>query len=146
MIDTASALAELAALDRPALAKRWQAAFEVPAPRGCQATLLRHALAWHVQMQALHKGHNGRQGHKGRQGGAGKARSATQVLNKASSGSVTLSPGTRLLREWQGQTHHVTVVERGFEYEGKVWRSLSGIARSITGTPWSGPVFFGLKT
>ena len=78
-------------------------------------------------------------GHKGRQGGAGKSRSATQVLNKASSGSVTLSPGTRLLREWQGQTHHVTVVERGFEYEGKVWRSLSGIARSITGTPWSGP-------
>ena len=140
MIDTASAPAELAALDRPALAKRWQATFEVPAPRGCQATLLRHALAWHVQIQALHKGH------KGRQGGSRKARSATQVLNKASSGSVTLSPGTRLLREWQGQTHHVTVVERGFEYEGKVWRSLSGIARSITGTPWSGPVFFGLRS
>ena len=140
MIETASALAELAVLDRPALAKRWEAAFEVPAPRGCQATLLRHALAWHVQVQALHKGQ------KGRKGGSGKSRSATEVLNKASSGSVTLSPGTRLLREWQGQTHHVTVVESGFEYEGKVWRSLSGIARSITGTPWSGPVFFGLKS
>ena len=50
-----------------------------------------------------------------------------------------------LLREWQGQTHHVTVVEGGFEYDGKVWRSLSAIARSITGTPWSGPAFFGLK-
>ena len=133
MIDTASTLA---VLHRPTLAKRWEAAFEVPAPRGCQATLLRHAPAWHVQMQALHKG---------RKGGSGKSRSATEVLNKAGSGSVTLSPGTRLLREWQGQTHHVTVVERGFEYEGKVWRSLSAIARSITGTPWSGPAFFGLK-
>lgn len=135
MIDTAPARAELAALDRPALAKRWEAAFEVPAPRGCQATLLRHALAWHVQMQALHKG------------GSRKSRSAVKALTKASAGqSVVLSPGTRLLREWQGQTHHVTVVESGFEYDGKVWRSLSGIARSITGTPWSGPVFFGLKS
>jgi DUF2924 family protein len=138
MIDTASALAELAVLDRPTLAKRWEAAFEVPAPRGCQATLLRHALAWHVQMQAVTKG---------RKGGSGGSRNAAQTLKQASSSStVTLSPGTRLLREWQGQTHHVTVVERGFEYEGKVWRSLSGIARSITGTPWSGPVFFGLRS
>jgi hypothetical protein len=134
-MDTASALAELAVLDRPALAKRWEAAFQVPAPRGCQATLLRHALAWHVQMQALRKG------------GSRQSRSATQALKRASTGSVvTLSPGTRLLREWQGRTHHVTVVERGFEYDGKVWRSLSGIARAITGTAWSGPVFFGLRS
>ena len=134
MIDTASALAELALLDRPSLAKRWEAAFEVPAPRGCQATLLRHALAWHVQMQALRKG------------GSRQSSSATRALKKASAGSaLPLSPGTRLLREWQGQTHHVTVVECGFEFEGKVWRSLSGIARSITGTAWSGPAFFGLR-
>ena len=53
MIDIASALAELAQLDRSALAHRWQAAFDVPAPRGCQATLIRQALAWHVQMHAL---------------------------------------------------------------------------------------------
>ena len=137
MIDTAPALAELAVLDRPSLAKRWEAAFEVPAPRGCHATLLRHALAWQVQMQAVNKG---------RKGGSRKSRSATQTLKQASAGSaVSLSPGTRLLRQWQGQTHHVTVVESGFEYEGKVWRSLSGIARSITGTAWSGPAFFGLK-
>jgi hypothetical protein len=107
----------------------------VPAPRGCQATLLRHALAWHVQMQALQKG------------GSRKYRSAAEALTKSSAGrSVVLSPGTRLVREWQGQTHHVTVVDAGFEYDGKVWRSLSGIARSITGTPWSGPVFFGVRT
>ncbi len=64
----------------------------------------------------------------------------------AASGSPDLSLGTRLLREWQGRTHHVMVVQGGFEYEGKVWRSLSAIARSITGTAWSGPAFFGLKS
>lgn len=49
------------------------------------------------------------------------------------------------MREWQGQTRHVTVVQGAFEYDGRKWRSLSAIARSITGTAWSGPAFFGLK-
>ncbi|WP_162914778.1 DUF2924 domain-containing protein [Desertibaculum subflavum] len=52
--------------------------------------------------------------------------------------------GTRLIREWQGETHTVTVTDAGFLYRGKVHRSLSGIARQITGTRWSGPAFFGL--
>ena len=84
-------LAELQALDRAALAQRWRAVFGVPAPKSCQATLLRQGLAWHAQM------------------------------------------GTRLLREWQGRTHHMAVVEGGFEYDGRVWTSLSAIARHITG-------------
>jgi hypothetical protein len=53
--------------------------------------------------------------------------------------------GTRLMREYQGEEHHVTVLKDGYEYLGKRYRSLTGIARSITGTQWSGPVFFGLK-
>ena len=57
-----------------------------------------------------------------------------------------LAPGTRLLREWQGQTHHVTVLDHGFEYAGKTYRSLTAITRLITGTPWSGPQFFGLRS
>ena len=56
-----------------------------------------------------------------------------------------LKPGTRLLRTWRGQTYTVTVVDPGFLYEGKTYSSLSVVAREITGTPWSGPVFFGLK-
>ncbi|QNN68766.1 DUF2924 domain-containing protein [Thermomonas carbonis] len=56
-----------------------------------------------------------------------------------------LKPGTRLLRAWQGKTYTVTVADPGFVYEGKTYGSLSVIAREITGTPWSGPVFFGLK-
>lgn len=56
-----------------------------------------------------------------------------------------LKPGTRLIREWKNQAHVVTVAERGFEYQGSRYDSLSEIARTITGTRWSGPLFFGLK-
>jgi hypothetical protein len=53
--------------------------------------------------------------------------------------------GTRLIREWQGIEHHVTVMTDGFEYEGRKYKSLSAIARAITGTRWNGPLFFGLR-
>ena len=53
--------------------------------------------------------------------------------------------GTRLMREWQGVEHCVTVLEDGFDYEGRKYRSLSGAARAITGTQWNGKIFFGLK-
>ena len=130
MSNVTAALTELASMDRVTLGQRWEAAFGTRAPIGSQATLLRHALAWHVQMQSL---------------GKSRSRRAAQTLKKAATRTATLSPGTRLLREWQGQTYHVTVVAGGFEFNGKVWRSLSAIARSITGTAWSGPAFFGLK-
>jgi len=54
--------------------------------------------------------------------------------------------GTRLLRQWHGVEHAVTVLADGFEYEGRPYRSLSAIARAITGTRWNGLVFFGLKS
>jgi len=54
--------------------------------------------------------------------------------------------GTRLVREWNGQRHEVTAVEGGFEYDGRRYRSLSAIAKAITGAHWSGPQFFGLRT
>jgi hypothetical protein len=53
--------------------------------------------------------------------------------------------GTILVREWQGTTHHVTVTDDGFLWNGKPHRSLSSIARAITGTTWNGPRFFGLR-
>jgi hypothetical protein len=56
------------------------------------------------------------------------------------------TPGTRLVREWNGQRHEVTAVEGGFEYNGRKHRSLSAIAKAITGAHWSGPQFFGLRT
>lgn len=55
-----------------------------------------------------------------------------------------LSVGTKLVRDWHGVGHSVTVLDDGFDYEGQHWRSLTAIARHITGTKWSGPRFFGL--
>ena len=53
--------------------------------------------------------------------------------------------GTRLIREWKGVEHAVTVLADGYEYQGRRYKSLSAIARAITGTRWSGPAFFGLR-
>jgi hypothetical protein len=56
-----------------------------------------------------------------------------------------LKPGTRLMREWQGRSYEVLVLDNGFSWQGTHYRSLSAIARQITGTAWSGPLFFGLR-
>jgi hypothetical protein len=61
------------------------------------------------------------------------------------SGSLKIKPGTRLVRAWGGMVHTVTAVPRGFEYQGQRYRSLSAIARAITGTSWNGRVFFGVN-
>ncbi len=53
--------------------------------------------------------------------------------------------GTVLVRQWQGTTHHVTIVNDGFLWNGSTYRSLSGIAHAITGTKWNGPRFFGMR-
>jgi len=58
--------------------------------------------------------------------------------------SLSLKPGARLIREWRGRTHTVTISEDGFEYAGTSYTSLSKIAKKITGAHWSGPRFFGL--
>jgi hypothetical protein len=58
--------------------------------------------------------------------------------------TLSLKAGTRLVREWHGRTHTVTVTEDGFEYDGMSYPSLTKIAKAITGAHWSGPRFFGL--
>ena len=58
--------------------------------------------------------------------------------------SLSLKPGARLVREWRGRTHTITVAEDGFEYAGTSYPSLTKIAKKITGAHWSGPRFFGL--
>ncbi len=131
--ESAKALAALAALDRKALAKQWSAVFGSPAPRNAQAQLLRGALAWRYQIAHEAEGDVDQLIRRLRRQAASAAPAAI------------LAPGTRLLREWQGQTHHVTVTADGFEYGGKIFRSLTAISREITGTAWSGPLFFGLR-
>src|SRR5262249_58244887 len=56
-----------------------------------------------------------------------------------------LKPGTRPIREWQGRTYEIVVLDDGFSWRGTHYRSLSAIARAITGKAWSAPLFFGLK-
>lgn len=89
------------------------------------------------------------------QGGLGKStRRRLQTIAKAlrTTGRVgrapdlSPKPGARLIREWHGRTHSVTVTEDGFEYSGANYPSLSKIAKKITGAHWSGPRFFGLPT
>jgi hypothetical protein len=63
----------------------------------------------------------------------------------AASPSRIVQPGAVLVREWRGISHQVSVLEKGFRFRGKHYRSLSEVAREITGTRWSGPLFFGLK-
>ena len=53
--------------------------------------------------------------------------------------------GTRLIREWNGERHEVVALRVGYEYQGRQYKSLSAIAREITGTRWNGPAFFGLR-
>ena len=71
-------------------------------------------------------------------GKGGKRRPGSSARN--------LMAGTRLVREYQGVEHAVTVTASGFEWEGRPYKSLSAIARAITGTRWNGPLFFGLRS
>ncbi|MBL8645541.1 MAG: DUF2924 domain-containing protein [Rhodospirillaceae bacterium] len=68
-----------------------------------------------------------------------------QPMSPARPAPTKLREGSKLLREYQGTMHEVEVVERGYSYGGQRYASLSEIARKITGTRWSGPLFFGLK-
>jgi Protein of unknown function (DUF2924) len=112
------------------LLKQWQKTFGRPAPSGCHTSFLDKAIAW--QQQAL------------KHGGL-TAAERRQLLGESSSANESAHIGTRLIRVWQGETHQVTVLADGYQYKEQQWKSLSSIARAITGTPWSGPVFFGLK-
>ena len=88
-------------------------------------------------------------GHRGRPGGRwicwptrSKARSGA---GRSFQTPATPVIGTRLLREWDGVEHTVTVTKDGYEFEGRLYKSLSAVARTITGTQWNGWRFFGIR-
>ena len=95
--------------------------------------LLCHALAWELQAQVY--------------GGLPrKAQQRLDQLGAARTETADARPGMRLVREWNGTLHVVTIEEDGsISWNGRKWDSLSKVAREITGTRWSGPAFFGLK-
>ncbi|KRS19179.1 DUF2924 domain-containing protein [Roseovarius indicus] len=128
------AVSEIETMDRPQLIALWQDHFGGPPPKSLSRPFLRRTLAFEMQSRA--------------QGGLPKGFVAK--LERAAGGdapkrSTGLQPGGRLLREWNGVTHVVDVTEQGFRWRDQSWRSLSAIAREITGAHWSGPRFFGLN-
>jgi Protein of unknown function (DUF2924) len=71
----------------------------------------------------------------------------SKIKGRQKHADLHLAPGTVLVREWGERDHKVTVTgDGGFEYKGQIFKSLSSVARHIAGTPWSGPVFFGLRS
>ncbi len=140
-IDVGAEVAELDELSKDDLVQRFGQLYGRPPPRYTQRALLLRAVAHRIQENA--------------QGGPDPAlrrllaRLAGELHRTgriAVGARPPVKPGTRLMREWQGETHSVTVLESGFLYRGERHDSLSVIARAITGTRWSGPAFFGLRS
>ena len=122
------------------LRREWRRLFRSNPPRHIRQNLLVLAIAWKLQ-ERIHGGLTAADKRKLR----GLADELGKNGDLSQSPAIRLKPGVRLVREWQGQTHTVTVLDDGFEWQEKRRSSLSAIAREITGTHWSGPRFFGLK-
>ena len=126
----------LEAASREELVAQWKQLFDQPMPAGLSRPLLVRILAWEIQAR--------------RQGGLSKR--LRKQLQSAPSGNSKSKPvvraqtGARLVREWNGVSHVVDVVEGGVLYRNERYASLSAVAKRITGAHWSGPRFFGLKT
>ena len=115
----------------------WDQHYGTAAP-SLSPDLLRRGLAYRLQEKKL--------GRLDRRTAAGLVRYGSEnmpAIPKLAAGPK-LSTGTKLIRDWHGVGHGVTVLDNGFEYDGKRWKSLTAIARHITGAKWSGPRFFGL--
>lgn len=117
----------------------WESLMGRAAPPGLRSNLLRLALAYRIQ-EEVYGGLDRETRRRLREIAA-----ATDRGDKRLAVAAPLRPGTTITREWQGRTHAVNVLAEGFGYQGKAYKSLSEIARAITGTRWSGPKFFGLR-
>jgi len=131
-------LADLPSLSHAELKHQWAGAFGTAPPMGLSRRLMIYALAYDLQAQQM-----------------GQLKPSVRrdlrefAAPETSQSSITISakitPGTRLMREWRGTVHVVDVTEEGLMWNGRVYNSLSAIARTITGTRWSGQRFFGLR-
>ena len=133
-------LTALTVMDSDGLRREWRRLFRSHPPRHIRRDLLVLAIAWKLQ-EKVYGGLTAAEKRKL----AGVAEELRKNGDLSESPAIRLKPGLRLVREWRGETHDVLVLEDGFEWNGERRRSLSAIAREITGTHWSGPRFFGLK-
>lgn len=141
-LNTGTMEAQLAALARaeyPELQDAWQRLFRSRPPKKLGRETLELAVAWKLQERA-----SGGHGSSTKRQLTSLARSLRTSGDIAKIRIVTLKRGATLLRDWNGETHQVLVLDSGFQWRGGRWASLSAVAREITGTRWSGPRFFGL--
>lgn len=131
-------IAALAAMDLDALRHVWRTRMRSQPPK-VSAGLLRLGLAYAMQQKALGGLSKAAEKQLNLHGAAGRTGARVTPLRAP-------RPGMRLVRVWNDVAHVVTVSAAGdIEWRGKTWRSLSEVARAITGTRWSGPRFFGLR-
>lgn len=135
--ELAAAIADLHQLDRATLGAHWRTLYGSEAPRRLAKPLLIRAVAYGLQERAL----GGLAASTRRRLGV----AADEEHIKPAPARRTLTAGTTLLREWHGVNHQVTVLEGVVEYREQHYRSLSEVARKITGCRWSGPRFFSLS-
>jgi hypothetical protein len=133
-------LAALEQMNWEALRSYWRGRFRSEPPSGRAIELLRLEIAWRLQVAS------------GGDLDLATKRALRSVLRKAKRNSAaedstpTVAPlGATIVREWRGASHVVKAVTEGFLYDGRCYRSLSAVARAITGVHWSGPRFFGIK-
>ena len=156
--DIADQVASLQNLTREDLAISWRKAHGSEPPKSMRLDLLVRSAAWHLQVKHF----GGLQPSTRRALKAamaevekGLARKPSPSISSNAPGDIvaepsdirhrrSVTPGARLLRDWNGKTHVVDVIENGFVFQAKVYASLTAIARQITGAHWSGPRFFGL--
>ena len=134
------ALARLPELALSELRQQWRTLYKSEASPHLSRELLLRAVAYRLQEVALGGLRPARQRQLRQL--AQQFKETGEIRRRP---SLELKAGTRLVREWQGRTYEVLVLDEGFSWQGTHYRSLSAVARKITGTPWSGPLFFGLK-
>lgn len=129
-------LAQLPAMDHKELRQHWRDLFGREPSPGTRRNHMIPILAYRAQEKTF----------------GGLKESTVRMLRELALGigseahaAYRPKTGTRYVREHNGKLHEVTVLDDGFEYEGKIYRSLTEVAKVISGTKWSGPVFFGLK-
>lgn len=137
VLDIANEISRLQSLSTDQLREEWRRLHQTPPPKRLSRDLLLRGITCTIQEKAF--------------GGLSKA--SLRKLQPAAAGPPakrrpprpSFKPGTRLVREWHGATHTVVILDDGVEWRGQRYRSLSVVARAITGAHWSGPRFFGLK-
>ncbi len=136
----------LADLDNVALRTAWQSAWGSAAPKGARKRFLMLGIAWKWQAEVF--GGFNRELARRLSSLEGTSRVASITRDKPAPKSIAFSrplPGTRILRDWQGERQEVHVTEQGYLWRGKTFGSLSGVAKAMTGVSRNGPKFFGLR-